>query len=113
MSGFIAHKDIEPTKKWQDEIELALSTADAMLALLTPGFHASKWTDQEIGFALGRGLPILTVLLGEEPYGFLAREQAIQGVGITDEKLARSIFGVTAVRLTYMLLATSNSCATS
>jgi hypothetical protein len=57
ISGFIAHMDIEPTKKWQDEIELALSTADALVAMLTPGFHESKWTDQEIGFAMGRSLP--------------------------------------------------------
>jgi hypothetical protein len=33
--------DIEPTRKWQDEIELALSTADALVAMLTPGFHES------------------------------------------------------------------------
>jgi TIR domain-containing protein len=94
ISAFIAHKDIAPTKKWQDEIELALSTADALVALLTPGFHESKWTDQEIGFALGRSLPILGIRLGEDPYGFLAREQAIQGIGVKPDKLARSIFGV-------------------
>lgn len=94
ISGFIAHKDIEPTKKWQDEIELALSTADALVAMLTPGFHESKWTDQEIGFAMGRSLPILSIRLGEDPYGFLAREQAIQGVGATEDKLARAIFNV-------------------
>jgi hypothetical protein len=86
--------DIEPTKKWQDEIELALSTADALVAILTPGFHESKWTDQEIGFAMGRSLPILGIRLGEDPYGFLAREQAIQGVGVSEEKLARAIFNV-------------------
>ncbi len=94
ISSFIAHVDIEPTKKWQDEIELALSTADALVALLTPGFHESKWTDQEIGFAMGRSLPILSIRLGEEPYGFLAREQAIQGIEVTEDKLARSIFNV-------------------
>jgi hypothetical protein len=94
ISGFIAHKDIEPTKKWQDEIELALSTADALVAMLTPGFHESKWTDQEIGFAMGRSLPILCIRLGEDPYGFLAREQAIQGISATEEKLAKAIFNV-------------------
>jgi hypothetical protein len=92
ISAFIAHKDIEPTKKWQDEIELALSTADALVALLTPGFHQNKWTDQEIGFALGRGLPILSIRLGEDPYGFLGREQAIQGVGVSEEKLVGRLF---------------------
>jgi hypothetical protein len=110
ISSFIAHKDIEPTKKWQDEIELALSTADALVALLTPGFHDSYWTDQEIGFALGRSLPILTIRLGENPYGFLAREQAIQGTGANPEKLALSVFKVflknkqTQQRLTELLV---------
>jgi hypothetical protein len=94
ISGFIAHKDIEPTKKWQDEIELALSTADCLVAMVTPDFHRSKWTDQEIGFALGRGIPILSVKLGLDPYGFLAREQAIQGDGVEEAKLARMIFAV-------------------
>jgi hypothetical protein len=94
ISSFIAHVDIEPTKKWQDEIELALSTADALVAMLTPGFHESKWTDQEIGFAMGRSLPILTIRLGEDPYGFLAREQAIQGIDVTEDKVARAIFNV-------------------
>jgi TIR domain len=94
ISSFIAHNDIEPTKKWQDEIELALSTADALVALLTPGFHGSQWTDQEIGFALGRSLPILTIRLGVDPYGFLAREQAIQGKGVHADTLAQSVFSV-------------------
>lgn len=94
ISSFIAHIDIEPTKKWQDEIELALSTADAFVALLTPGFHESKWTDQEIGFAMGRSLPILAIRLGEDPYGFLAREQAIQGIDAREGKLARAIFRI-------------------
>jgi TIR domain len=56
ISAFVAHRDIEPTREWQDEIELALNTADAFVALLAEGFHASKWTDQEIGFAMGRGI---------------------------------------------------------
>lgn len=97
VSSFIAHKDIEPTKKWQDEIELALSTADALVALLRPKFRESYWTDQEIGFALGRSLPILTVRLGDDdPYGFLAREQAIQGRNVPPKELARAIFQVFA-----------------
>ncbi|HXM20335.1 MAG TPA: toll/interleukin-1 receptor domain-containing protein [Terriglobales bacterium] len=81
ISAFVAHRDIEPTKEWQDEIELALNTADALVALLTDGFHASKWTDQEIGFVMGRGLLVIAVRLGEEPYGFIAKHQALQGNG--------------------------------
>lgn len=77
ISGFIAHVDIEPTKKWQSEIELALSTADALVAVLTPNFPQSRWTDQEIGFALGRGLLVISLKMGLDPYGFMGHEQAL------------------------------------
>ena len=77
ISGFVAHTDIEPTKEWQDEIEVGLRTCDALLALLTPGFHESKWTDQEIGIVLGRDVLIIPAKLGELPYGFIGKFQAI------------------------------------
>jgi hypothetical protein len=31
---FVAHDDIEPTREWQDEIEEALRTMDALAAIL-------------------------------------------------------------------------------
>jgi TIR domain-containing protein len=67
-SCFVAHVDIHPTKEWQDEIESALSSMDAFVALLTEKFHESDWTDQEVGFALARGVPIVAVRLGRDPY---------------------------------------------
>jgi hypothetical protein len=94
ISGFIAHVDIEPTKKWQGEIELALNTADALVAVLTPGFHESKWTDQEIGFALGRGLLVISVKMGLDPYGFMGHEQALPGARELSLPIARQIFEI-------------------
>jgi hypothetical protein len=94
ISGFIAHVDIEPTKKWQGEIELALSTADALVALLAPGFHESKWTDQEIGFALGRGLLVISVKMGVDPYGFMGHEQALPCGQELSPQIARNIFDI-------------------
>lgn len=61
VSAFVAHEDIEPTKKWLDEIELALSTQDVCVTLLTERFRDSKWTDQEIGIAIGRGVPVVAM----------------------------------------------------
>jgi len=78
VSCFVAHADIRPTKAWQDEIENALSTMDAFVALLTPDFHESSWTDQEVGFAIARGVPIIAVKLGKDPYGFIGKFQARQ-----------------------------------
>lgn len=92
--GFVAHEDIEPTKHWQSEIELGLSTMDALIALLTPGFNESKWTDQEIGVAIGRQVPIVPVRIELDPYGFIGKYQAIQGKGKTPKDVAREIFEV-------------------
>lgn len=75
--AFVAHTDIHPTKEWQDEIENALASMDAFVALLTEKFHESNWTDQEVGYALARGVPIIAVKLGMAPYGFIGRFQAL------------------------------------
>jgi len=77
ISGFVAHEDVLPTKEWQNEIEHALSTMDALVALLTDEFHESNWTDQEVGFAFGVGVPIIPVKLGKDPYGFIGKFQAL------------------------------------
>jgi TIR domain len=79
ISSFVAHNDIEPTKEWQNEIETALSTCEAVVALLHAGFHESNWTDQEIGYGMGRGIPVYSVRFGQDPYGFIGRFQAFTG----------------------------------
>ncbi len=77
ISAFVAHADIQPTKEWQEEIENALASMDAFVALLTEGFHESDWTDQEVGYALGRSVPLIAVKLGKDPYGFIGKFQAL------------------------------------
>lgn len=91
VSGFVAHEDIEPSLLWQDEIELALRTMHAMAALLTPGFHVSKWTDQEVGYALARRVVIIPVPLGVTPYGFMGAHQGLRGTLEEPATLAASI----------------------
>jgi nucleoside 2-deoxyribosyltransferase len=92
MSCFVAHSDIEPTQEWQTQIETALATSDALVALLHPDFHASNWTDQEIGYAMGRGIPVYSVRLGQDPYGFIGRFQAFAGKGKSSSTLASELF---------------------
>jgi hypothetical protein len=77
ISGFVAHEDIHPTKEWQDEIENALFSMDAFVALMTEEFHDSIWTDQEVGVAFGRSVPIISIKLGKDPYGFIGKFQAL------------------------------------
>jgi hypothetical protein len=77
FSCFVAHEDIFPTMQWQDEIENALATTDAFVALMTDNFHESDWTDQEVGYAFARGIPIVAVRLGRDPYGFIGKFQGL------------------------------------
>jgi hypothetical protein len=92
ISAFVAHNDIEPTAEWQTQIETALGTCDALVALLHPNFHESRWTDQEIGYAMGRGVPVFSVRFGQDPYGFIGRFQAFNGNGKTADQLAHELF---------------------
>jgi len=77
--AFVAHEDIEPSLHWRDEIELGLRSMNALAALITPDFHNSVWTDQEVGWAMGRGVLVVPVRLGVDPYGFAGKIQAITG----------------------------------
>jgi len=77
IDAFVAHDDIEPTREWEQEIEAALETCDALAAFLTPDFHESLWTDQEVGFCVRRRVLIIPVRMGMDPYGFLGRYQAL------------------------------------
>lgn len=94
VSAFVAHVDIEPTLEWQDQIELALRSMHAFVPLLTRKFDTSKWTGQEIGFAVARGVPIIPVRLGMDPYGFIAKQQALSGTLTEPETLASDIADV-------------------
>lgn len=91
VAAFIAHEDIEPSLDWQREIELALRSMNALAALITADFHASHWTDQELGWALGRGLLVLPVRLGTDPYGFAGKVQAVSGALEQSAELAASL----------------------
>jgi hypothetical protein len=79
IAAFVAHEDIEPTEIWRTEIELALCSMDALTALVTSDFHSGDWTDQEIGWAIGRGLLVVPMRLGSDPYGFFGKYQGISG----------------------------------
>ncbi|MEW6595595.1 MAG: toll/interleukin-1 receptor domain-containing protein [Thermodesulfobacteriota bacterium] len=95
---FVAHDDIEPTHEWQREIELALTTMDALVALLGPGFNESKWTDQEIGVAIGRKVPIVPLKNDLDPYGFIGKYQALQVKGKTADAVAIGIIELLAAK---------------
>lgn len=88
VATFVAHDDIEPSREWQAEIESALRTMDALVALVSPGFISSQWCDQEVGIALGRGKPVIPIMLNAVPHGFLGKLQGMKTGGLTAWELA-------------------------
>lgn len=73
---FVAHDTIEHDKLWQEEIEKALDRADAGLVFVHSGLQQSDWCDQEIGWMLGRHVPVMALRFDSTPYGFFAKHQA-------------------------------------
>lgn len=95
ISGFVAHADIEPSREWMREIENALYTMDALAAVLTEGFSDSEWTDQEVGAAIGRGVPVIPIIRDVMPYGFLGKYQGLRvGRKRTVGEVAEAIFDI-------------------
>jgi len=92
IAAFVAHEAIQPSLEWQREIELALRSMHGLLALITPDFHPSLWTDQEIGWAFGRGVLVVPVRLGADPYGFAGKVQGISGSLEQPKALAKAVF---------------------
>jgi hypothetical protein len=92
VDTFVAHEDIKPTKEWQQEIERALDTCDAVLAFLTPDFHVSLWVDQVIGYCINRRVLVVPLRLGVDPYGLMGKYQGLQGVGVETAEIAMEIF---------------------
>ncbi|MFC1636177.1 toll/interleukin-1 receptor domain-containing protein [Planctomycetota bacterium] len=94
ISCFVAHKDIEPTKEWIQEIENALFSMDLLIALMSKAFHDSNWTDQEVGVAVGRHIPVIPIKIGKDPYGFIGKYQALSGTWTGIPRMAKDIFGI-------------------
>ena len=91
---FVAHEDISPSKEWQIVIENALSSTDALCAILSPDFSKSQWCDQEVGVALGRRKLVIPINSGVDPYGFIGKWQAIKTEGKSRIQVANAIFNV-------------------
>ncbi len=77
IQGFVAHEHIKPSKQWQDEIEKALNKMDFFISLHTKGFSQSMWCQQEVGFAVARGVEIISIRFDEDPTGFIGKYQAL------------------------------------
>lgn len=113
IDAFVAHEDIDPGKEWQIVIESALSSCDALVGLLHEGFRESPWCDQEVGFALGRGVAVVPIQFDLLPYGFFGSVQAIpNGASREPKNLANELVQIlvkdkrTAAKLTDVIVNT-------
>lgn len=75
---FLAHEDIQPTQEWEEEIIHNLNNCDVFLTLLTDNFLKSDWTCQEVGIAISKQKPIIPLKINIDPYGFIAKIQALR-----------------------------------
>jgi hypothetical protein len=100
ISSFVAHDTIEPMSTWQNEIIKGLETMEIMLVYLTDDFHESVWTNQEVGFALGRNIPVISLKLGvTDPSGFIGERQALKYKSHDTHQTALDIYNLIAEKL--------------
>lgn len=75
IHGFVAHDTMEVSKPWREQIESALRSMQAFVALIHPEFNHSPWCHQEVGWAVGRRVPYYAIRLGHDPQGFIGHLQ--------------------------------------
>jgi hypothetical protein len=89
---FLAHDDIEGGEEWRAALLRALSSMDALVTIHSTGFSQSPWTNQEVGYALARDVPIVPIINSEVPAGFLAQIQGFRWQAGQEAQLARNVF---------------------
>jgi hypothetical protein len=93
ISGFLAHRDLEGGVVWLEGLKRAVADSDMLVAVLTPKFRESVWTDQEIGIGIGLGRPVIPISAGENPYGFFGHIQGVRWGSESQEGLDRRLDG--------------------
>ncbi len=79
ISSFVAHDSLAPMEEWSKVIQQGLFSMELLLAFITDDFYESFWTNQEIGCAVGRGIPIIPIAAGTTaPCGLVGSIQALQ-----------------------------------
>lgn len=91
IHGFVAHDTMAYSKPWQAQIEQALRSMQAFVALVHPEFNDSAWCQEEVGWGLGRRVPHYAVRLGADPVGFLGRDQWPSCAGKSPKEVSKVI----------------------
>lgn len=85
---FVAHDSIPMDADWSAEIVNALRGCHAGAAFIHDGFKKSAYCQQEVGWLLGRDVPMARLLLGETPVALLSQKQGLQMAGWTAGEVA-------------------------
>ncbi len=91
IHGFVAHETMAYSKPWQAQIEQALKSMHAFVAVVHPGFQESAWCQQEVGWALGRRVPKYVIRMGVDLAGFIGHDQWPSGQDKTPKQIAQII----------------------
>jgi len=77
--SFLAHEDIEVSADWREEILKHLESCVGLIAVVTVDFPKSSYANQEVGLAIGKNKPVISIVLdsGRSLPGFLESRQAI------------------------------------
>lgn len=70
-------KDIPGGATFNDEIRKRIARSHAFMPLITSNSHERPWINQEIGYAMGIGIPVIPVAIGSLPEAMLSGTQAI------------------------------------
>lgn len=110
FSGFVAHEDINPSDEWVREIRSALQTCDLLIAVIDDGFRESEWCDQELGAAIGRMVPVVSLFKKTKLHGFA---QYVQGMPVLDKNVNDVIPGIVKLALGHHMTACAATTALS
>lgn len=93
---FVAHEDIYPTAEWEEQISRALQTMDFFISLHCEGFSSSVWCQQEVGYAIARGIKIIPLKFDgkENPAGFIGKYQGLSRLQKTGREVAEEIVAI-------------------
>ncbi|WP_303323632.1 toll/interleukin-1 receptor domain-containing protein [Actinomyces radicidentis] len=93
VDAVMARSAIDPGADWEQTIRGHLESSEALVCVGTPGFTSRPWCQQEVGWALGRRIPIMWIQYtrDELPAGFLARTQALDAVDKQSSEVARAL----------------------
>ena len=82
MKPFLAHDDVEAGEQWKEVVREEIRKCDMLVALVTPNFRKSEYTEQEVGAAWGLKKPVRAILTDDKGLsGFIVDWQGAKYTG--------------------------------